>query len=1612
MRPLNSARMLTLLALSLLVGSVIVVCAQVPDPQLADASPDGPMRERRLVQRLEQARRLIAPSDPDSKPDFAQGVRLLQSILDDRRNDDDEFGAEDVFLDDDRAGKRSKETDNALKQNVEPLIEKLPAPSRERPQPYDKPIPADKKPEAKVRELPVLRKSMKHEARQLLGSLPLAGRQAYELLVGKVAQVEFEAAIEKRNWRGVEAVSRRWFHTPAGYDATYSLAMRDLDAGEPLAAALRLSELLLWPQASQSREPFFSLQLAVAWRMAGQSERCQNVLIQLKKTLAEKSLADKTVQRRVGNNSLPLFDKDADSLAWLDRWAGTVLKSGQTTRELQNDWPMVSGNGARTAFAAAAIPSQQPLWIRPLLDNGPEQREPEPKEKEEGEDAAEGDAAEPKSALTAPSPTTLPGSWGRVRVEVRTAVEQRIQAEQPVLPTAQPIVVGDTLIVRTLSQLQAFRLADGEPLWHSALLDSQLGELMVRPRRGRTSRVSQPELDSWLQKRVWEDVASGTLSSDGELIYSLQERSGGLFSQPQMAWRPIAQPREYNKLIAIEAKTGRLRWELGGPRLSDVELEGAGTYFLGPPLPWRGQLFVMTDDGVDLRLVVLDPRDGQTLWTQTLSNSDPIWWGVTHDAGLSPTIAGDCLLCPTGTGSLIAVDPIRRELRWQTTYREPTMRAVRGRFEFHPTMLPFESRWSCSALLVSGNHVLFAPPDHGEMFCLNAEDGRVLWKQARGDGLFIQGVTESGNTLIVGSNDVRAIKLSDGTQAWPHPAPIAPVFGRGVLIAGVLHLPVSSHGGEVVSLETQSGRQLTKVAVSKSLGNLIAANGQLVSQSASHVVAFPPLSETQENLARAFAQNADDATALEQRGRLNLHLGRRQRGLEDLRRAISLRPTPEAKQSLAALLLEELRFDQADLESTIRELDTLVDDPKQRLIFARLRAQSLQLRGELMPAVRELLKVADSWEPDTELQNFGDKIMARQDRWLAARMSELRDQLSLADREAFDVELKTRLRAAVDAMGHLSLKRYVSLFGWHEPTAAMARRAFVDRLDKKHKHEIEANLLSLRRSGLPEHQAFATARMAQQWLAAGQVETSRSLLEDLSGRFADVRSLDNKTGRELADGWLAEFREKLKLAWPKEPVQSEKIDEDVAISRSHRIEWVGAVDPLREHWQLELDPMRVVVARDGAGRIVWKWKPPVDEYAMRHVIGYYACSRGRWLVLALGGEFFVADMLTTSGEESSPRLLWPGTLIDRRTDQPTSTQPQPQPSPIPGMPLSYGMVDNTGRRLGRVMIVGDDVLCVQSGTRLIATRIATGDVLWTHDGIPIGCELSGDDQAVIAINNDRREVLVLSTLDGRLLARRELRGMAKISTVGRHLVTWTSSETGHELRVTDTITNTDVLHEQFAIGSRPCVSLRETVAVMEPSGRFVMWSVPDARKLIDQTLPAIPNLRHFLVTQDRERWMLMTYTEEPPVPNKLRTRATELSFDHWKIHGPCFAFNRATNKLLWSTEIDWQAVNAAQPVDSPVLVLAATIFRPNAEGTAINDGLKYKVDVLDKRSGRVVNLADELLKQRFEFCEQRPDFDDNTVEVQADRTLHRLTFSDTPPPKKVEPPKQKKAAQD
>ena len=166
MRQSSSGRIPSLIGFVAALSLAIAVLAQVPVPSANDPDSAGPVRERRLVQRLEQARQMLAPREPNEKSEESQALRLLQTLLEDSSETDDGPSADDVLLD--------------------------PAPEGDR---------------------RVATRSLKSEARRLIGGLSAQGRQAYELLVGKVGRVKLDAALADGDWPAVEVVARQSLHT-------------------------------------------------------------------------------------------------------------------------------------------------------------------------------------------------------------------------------------------------------------------------------------------------------------------------------------------------------------------------------------------------------------------------------------------------------------------------------------------------------------------------------------------------------------------------------------------------------------------------------------------------------------------------------------------------------------------------------------------------------------------------------------------------------------------------------------------------------------------------------------------------------------------------------------------------------------------------------------------------------------------------------------------------------------------------------------------------------------------------------------------------------------------------------------------------------------------------------------------------------------------------------------------------------------------------------------------------------------------------------------------------------------------------------------------------------
>ena len=127
---------------------------------------------------------------------------------------------------------------------------------------------------------------LKTTARKLIGDLPPEGHDAYELLQGPAARRQLEAALKTGDREGVAKVVRQFFHTAAGYEATFVLAQIEADQGHRLAAAQLYQELIETPRAAARFEPQLSVAAALNQLAAGQPDAAAAAIRALDRTEA------------------------------------------------------------------------------------------------------------------------------------------------------------------------------------------------------------------------------------------------------------------------------------------------------------------------------------------------------------------------------------------------------------------------------------------------------------------------------------------------------------------------------------------------------------------------------------------------------------------------------------------------------------------------------------------------------------------------------------------------------------------------------------------------------------------------------------------------------------------------------------------------------------------------------------------------------------------------------------------------------------------------------------------------------------------------------------------------------------------------------------------------------------------------------------------------------------------------------------------------------------------------------------------------------------------------------------------------------------------------------
>jgi tetratricopeptide (TPR) repeat protein/outer membrane protein assembly factor BamB len=1058
------------------------------------------------------------------------------------------------------------------------------------------------------------RVSVKDEVNRIIGKFSPEGKTFYQNTYGGTADNILKAAKETGLDKSKLAeVAQRFFHTKAGAEAGLLLAAINLETGNYPEAAYGYRRMLARTDADTILDPKSLFRAAVALRRANEGKQTDEIATVWDK-LEKKYPRDGLTFGRKG------FTLDQLKVE-LERPVELLFGSVGSQYVA-----MKGGDATRTGLADAGIPFLGPILQEPVLYNSVTADQKIAVEKVNNWITA---AYKDKRIKTPLIPAFFP-----------------VTAPNMIVFRGYDGVYA--FYTKNFTDSTGVKHVEGEQAWFSP---SEFGAATIENPSLQVlsdSSVDSTNQRMWIERWkndpvapspgiLFENPLAGTLSHDGKRVYYVDD-----FNvpppinnfDPNMGGQPMQTARssksEYNRLIAIDLETGMLQWRLGGPPTGNTDADEntmgsseltMGSYFLGPPVTVNGKLYVLFEKDGAIKLACLDaykvatieadaakgekPRASakqpELVWVQNLGRANT---GIRQDTdarrsqGVFLATADGVMVCPTNTGAYVAVDLNARSLLWAHTYVAPEKNPnagsgdMPGRRFVRPAgggtgAAIVANRWRSSMPIIVGNRVIATSFDSGFVECLDLRSGKVIWRDARKPkDLYVGGVI-NGHVLIVGQDEVRAIKLvgekdertklEKVASPWDANPKFAQVIGHGVTGRdGIYYLPVFGDPDKptdpnalpsVISIDAVTGkfkgaptvyrRKEGAVATADArlaLGNLVFHDGMMFSQSATEIVGFPLNEAKQKEIATLLSANPHDPDGLVSRGELVLEAGKLQDAIKDFKQAETNKPSEatqrKIKQKLYVAYTELLRNDFPSAEGVLNEYKALCEGQpnKDDIDYARQLDEQIRRKGLMYSLVAKgreaqgrLVDAFDNYRAYAELGEVGKLMPVPEDpNTLALSSVWASERIDAMMKNAKDATLRKPLEdkvakefAEIKEGNDLNrLRNFVKVFGPYFASGREAQYLFAEKLnstnDDGNRREAQSLLLTL--MGLAEDDkdteniARSTESLARLLTSRGMTDDSLGLYSGLAARYPKTVVRDGKTGADLLGELITDKR--------------------------------------------------------------------------------------------------------------------------------------------------------------------------------------------------------------------------------------------------------------------------------------------------------------------------------------------------------------------------------------------------------------------------------------------------------------------------------------------------------
>lgn len=1113
-------------------------------------------------------------------------------------------------------------------------------------------------------------------------------------------------------------------------------------------------------------------------------------------------------------------------------------------------------------------------------------------------------------------------------------------------PIAEPVIVGDHVVVQTIAGLEARLLVEGTGKPWRVRHDDWRRMLEQAEKWG--SREWRGQVLDQLVRRESADSILGRITTDGQRVFTITGGAGSELDRLIPGKNNAATPREdatthghiENRLAAFDVKAGEVLWQAGGPSAGPT-YRFAHMFFCGPPCVVDNTLYVVAQQDTELQLVALDAATGEGLWSTVLGDVPrPLASDPTRQRTACPIVWDNGLLITTTVnGVVIAVDALTHAPRWAyrypTTPRDMVMRAREQNTNFQPD--PWWDAWREARVQIIGDAIVFVSPESQRVHVIDRQTGQPQWSVPRGNALWLTGV-DAQQVTVAGPHHVAAYHLADGKPAWQTHIPES--GGRPLQLADEILQPLSNR--HLARIRLSDGTlQLVRGVDNPVIGNLVTDGQKWVSISSDDLTRW-----------------RDDTTAV----------------------IIRAEPHTEAARQAALAML-------AEHPETWR--DHITDLPA-----GGFTDEGFELAEALIAAARQQGHVVDagrlilSWlalpAMNDSVLTSGVRRHVRVDLACLGFWDDIWRQADASQRVALSAMLEEKWQQSERGSDPFALARLLEL--WH-PLAVARDKA--QRADDRHFlgrsfAAVELQLLSLAASAQADEASRLWQRLAREQAHAGFARAAQASL-DHARRLAPETAIDPtlKLTVPARIGWpanspLIESQPERNYdvhqsSIPLDLDSSAFFDDlDVGIDRQYRKVYFHSRDH-RRTWDLPLT------------------KSSSNMRFIPHLL--MGWGRGRVLVLRVGSELFAIAPFDEH-DEPVARILWTVDLLAGSMVLAEHVRPENLPV-IPGVrEEDFRVLNAFGRTLGQVGPVRAGFLCFQEKGKLVSVETFTGRKRWERYDLPFDARTFGDEDHVLVWSPSRQSIEVLRAMDGMLLATRAWdahpdRMVLLQDTRAYQLIPQT---TRVELRCEDMLTGQVLWSYTAPLGASPVLLDRDSIGLVEPAGRLRFlnlqtgWEVAESVKF-----SPLPQFERALVSRDADTWYVA-------LSNKISRQGAVQPANNRNSHrtplvdGPLIAIDRQTFRPRWQTTLTRTPWLIDQPRTAPLLLHAYKLGTPDQIANGLTNGV---IRLLDKWSGAEVLQREGANVLGFATFQSDPDR--GLVEVRFEQETLRLRYYPHPP---------------